>query len=956
MSTSYMNYAERLNLPLSPQSPSTPGTPSTVPNSFAPSPSQYKAYSPYTTSLPPFSPQSLQSSQSYAPHGGSAPANKKNDVQRYAPYVPPTLKLENLFVPLDSNSNASYPSPVSPNNQSFASNSPSTSISPLPDAQIIAPYLPPSPVNNKSPTPPASQPCAPRVSPASANDWRSAPGAPTTPVNNQPIIQSYASSVSSTPLYKKASIHSTSSASAPYVSSPLRDSNVSSGTVHSQAHIAYPTAFNSPSSTSYKTQNSAYAKPPSSTPTPPGTRNVPSPPMNEELPLSPTSQPKASYVSSSPGESQSYATHAPLGPAYSQSDFPYHAPSPVHEQPLNLTTLQSSVSYNLSAPMINRPSIQSGSSAPVINQPNVSFIASDPLKDKIPISSVSSSSIPHMPPPPLNTEPNSSHTASVQDQIYYSISSSSLPGTQNGSPALANTQPIANSGSSIPTSYQSNPSYAASIPLDNKLPLLHLLRRLRPHLRRTHLRMHDPPPMNQTFEPASQPNQGFGSPTNQFLYTPKVTPTSGMVPTIPVYDPQRMNQAYVPVDSSPSLAFPPGKRGLYTPEPTSTGVSTPRFPLPPGAASATERETKSSWGKRFVGNILVTRGIRAGVTSVASSVKLPAMLSPWGDNNPATLPNVRRRDAILLAGSHFGAEAVVSGSLTFAGGLLVDVVRCLSEQAVDQAILDRIQFDEAKILRTTSVKSLQITIKHQLMGVDADLRFFGERSAPLTLLSCAKGWFCPYLYSSGRTPSVPRSQNFAVAQCFGPFLNADSALAHKVLAEGVATMSLCNPDPAHTPVNGHYRLIVLFAGISPWRTQAWSQARIPGQAKLMLHLINGCPALVIPVLAGGGAQGTLGQGAPICAWSAWTLAQMTSNMEYAPERHYEELFRFLESMMSVPDVESRIQGGGSGGWRNALARGLQMMIKAVVATKDIADPKVLSMIDPERAGIVMFRY
>lgn len=164
-------------------------------------------------------------------------------------------------------------------------------------------------------------------------------------------------------------------------------------------------------------------------------------------------------------------------------------------------------------------------------------------------------------------------------------------------------------------------------------------------------------------------------------------------------------------------------------------------------------------------------------------------------------------------------------------------------------------------------------------------------------------------------------------------------------------MSLCDPDPAHTPVNGHHRLIVFFAGISPWRTQAWSQARIPGQAKLMLHLINGCPALVIPVIVGG-VQSIPGQGAPICAWSAWTLAQMTLNMDYAPERHHDELFRFLESIVSVLDVEAAKREG----WRNALTRGLQMMIKGAVATKEIVDPKVLSMIDPERAGIVMLRY
>lgn len=83
---------------------------------------------------------------------------------------------------------------------------------------------------------------------------------------------------------------------------------------------------------------------------------------------------------------------------------------------------------------------------------------------------------------------------------------------------------------------------------------------------------------------------------------------------------------------------------------------------------------------------------------------------------------------------------------------------------------------------------------------------------------------------------------------------------------------------------------------------------------------------------------------------------MTSNMDYAPERHYEELFRFLESMMSVPNVEAGKNAAAGRGWRDALARGLQMMIKGAVATREIVDPKVVGMIDPERAGIVMFRY
>lgn len=966
MSTSYMNYAEKLNLPMSPQwpsNPSTPTTPTTAPQSFAPSQSLYKAYSPYSPSPPPNSPQSPQP---YTRYQGPAPVNQKLDAQQFAPYTPAIPVYETPSVLLASNSNASYSPTASSDDHSFATNSSSKLMSPWPDTQIYAPYVSPTSVNNKKLTPSTSQPNAADASPVTANDWPSAPSVLPTPVNNQSNVQSQVFSVSS-------------QASAPHVSSPLRASNASSAPASSQADAAHlpPPSTNSSSSTSYAARYPAYEKSPLSMPSPPGTHNISSTLVNEKPSISTTSQPNAFYISSSQGVIQSYATHASSATTYNQPNFPYTAPSPTHEKPL---TSQTPTLYTSSTRPINPLGIQSASSAPVTNQPNISYLASNPVHDKPPVPSASSSSIPHIPPPPPS---NQLYASSSQDQKSHPTSFTSLLCTQNEPSALGIIQPNATFGFSVP---------ASPIPVDTKTPLLPpppsavppppaykphdgyftsrpaLAQILTPPATK-----YDPPPMNQAIEPRAPPNQGLSS--------PKLTPTSGTAPAIPAYDPQYMNQPYVPVASSPSLASPPGVQSPYAPEARSTGVSTLQFPLPPAASAEVEGEMKSSWGKRLVGNMLITRGIRAGVTSVASSVKLPAMLSPWGDNNPITLPNVRRREVILLAGSPFGADAIVSGSPTFTGGLLVDAMRCVSKPVVDQAILDRIRFDEARMLRTTSVKSLQITIKHQLMGLDANLCFYGERSAPLTLLSCAKGWFCPYLYASGRTPSVPRSQNFAIAQCFGPFLHgkhdqhlptpsqndsspvnppspltADSALAQKVLAEGVATMSLCDPDPAHTSVNGHQRLIVFFAGISPWRTQAWSQARIPGQAKLMLHLINGCPALVIPVIAGGGVQGTPRQGAPICAWSAWTLAQMRSNVEYSSERHYEELFQFLESMVSVPDVEAWNLGGGSWGWRDVLAQGLRMMIKGAVATNETVDPKVLGVIDPERAGIVMFRY
>lgn len=783
MSTSYMNYAEKLSLPMSPQSPVNPhisSSPTTAPLSSAPSKSSYKAYSPYDSPSPlPYSPQS---SRPYPSYGGPALASKKSDAQQYAPYVPPPV-YEKSSVPLDSHLNPLYYSPISPSNQSFATYASSMSTSPQPNVQIYTPYVPPTPVNDNLPTPPASQASFPHAPPVAAETWSSTPSVPPAPANN-PSNHYVAPSVSSTQLCEDPSIHSTITATTPYICSPLRASNFSSASAASQAHKAIipSTSIHSTSSTSFTARNPLFEKLPTSTPSPPGTHNVLSASTNEYLSMPVVSPPMKASNFSSPGGNQSYDTHALSAPADDQANIQYTAPSPAYRKSLNPPTPQPPASYV--------PSNQSAPSTPVTNQSNVSYVVSIPIHDNHPISSVSSSSMPHTPPLLPNNQRGSSHVASIQAQENHSTSSTSLRGSQNGPLAPANNQPIAATKISIPTRDQPHPSCAALISPDSKTPLpppppstvysppayqLHdgyftsrpaLTGILTPPTMK-----HDPSPNNHTLDPATQATQGLASPTTQTSYTPRLNPTPGTTPVTPVYNPQCMNQAYGSTAQSTTLAFTQRGQYPYTPELTPTGASTPQFPPPPGAAAATGVETKSSWGKRFVGDMLITRGIRAGVTSVASSVKLPAMLSPWGDNNPVTLPNLRRRDMVLLAGSHFGAEAIVSGSLTFASGLLVNAMQRVTEQVVDQTILDRIRFDEAKILRTTSVKSLQITIKHQLMGVDADLRFYGERSAPLNLLSYGKGWFCPYLYASGRTPSVPRLQNFAVAQCFGPFLN-----------------------------------------------------------------------------------------------------------------------------------------------------------------------------------------
>ena len=91
--------------------------------------------------------------------------------------------------------------------------------------------------------------------------------------------------------------------------------------------------------------------------------------------------------------------------------------------------------------------------------------------------------------------------------------------------------------------------------------------------------------------------------------------------------------------------------------------------------------------------------------------------------------------------------------------------------------------------------------------------------------------------------------------------SGDYLLAHKLLSESAHTLALCDPNP--TVDIGTNRMVILFTGISPYRG-VWSQSRRPGCGTIIFHLLDGCPALIIPVT----------NRAPICAWSPWTLAQM----------------------------------------------------------------------------------
>lgn len=102
--------------------------------------------------------------------------------------------------------------------------------------------------------------------------------------------------------------------------------------------------------------------------------------------------------------------------------------------------------------------------------------------------------------------------------------------------------------------------------------------------------------------------------------------------------------------------------------------------------------------------------------------------------------------------------------MTFSGSLLQEAISTFTETVIEATFLDPrdrkkaeklpgeegldcVCTEEHVILQTTSVKSIKISIEHKLIGIDADLRFFQTRPCPvLQRGSCAKGWFCPYVW------------------------------------------------------------------------------------------------------------------------------------------------------------------------------------------------------------------
>ncbi|KAJ6590494.1 hypothetical protein DFH09DRAFT_1139500 [Mycena vulgaris] len=313
----------------------------------------------------------------------------------------------------------------------------------------------------------------------------------------------------------------------------------------------------------------------------------------------------------------------------------------------------------------------------------------------------------------------------------------------------------------------------------------------------------------------------------------------------------------------------------------------------------------------------------------------------------------------------------------------------------------------SKRLETTGVKVLLITLKYKMTTTDAALGFYRssvhkDNSLFATVkdyLAIEKGWFSPYLFASGRRPIIPRTMKPDIVFCHGPFLEGDYRVGQTLLSESAMVIALCAappPTPPSTPPEHHHslsfpkmpslsnllrsrppspsepehtltalppppvprRMVILCVGLKPHRT-LWTTSARPSESVINYILLNGCPAIVVPVKVG----------APLVAWDSLTLEELWKVELPADEPEAESttpaqgkfgglvnvFFEYLDMCVDWervvvsgdPEKPSDMDG------RKALKSALGLLVAAAVRSGNSKEVK--KEVDKERSGIAMWR-
>ena len=142
-------------------------------------------------------------------------------------------------------------------------------------------------------------------------------------------------------------------------------------------------------------------------------------------------------------------------------------------------------------------------------------------------------------------------------------------------------------------------------------------------------------------------------------------------------------------------------------------------------------------------------------------------------------------------------------------------------------------------------------------------------------------------------------------------------------------------------------MFVGFIGIDPFRG-VWTQSRRPEEAKLLVHIANGVPGLVIPVLPG----------APYQLWSTLPLLSLLRLPADSPAypTHIAAVVALLSSIIdwNAFHLPSDAKSTSKEDKEAALTRALELVFEAMRLLRGVEVVK--KRVDAERAGVVGLRF
>jgi hypothetical protein len=181
-----------------------------------------------------------------------------------------------------------------------------------------------------------------------------------------------------------------------------------------------------------------------------------------------------------------------------------------------------------------------------------------------------------------------------------------------------------------------------------------------------------------------------------------------------------------------------------------------------------------------------------------------------------------------------------------------------------------------------------------------------------------------------------------------------------------------SPEPALTALPAPpkpRRLVLVLVGLDPHR-KLWTTSQRPGESVVQYHLLNGCPAVVVPAKVG----------APLLAWLGLTLEQLWKVQLPPPEGSVDlaavaaaaqggladeeaersfagvvsVLFEYLDLCVDwgrvvVPEGEGASEEEKKGKVKEAV----MLLVAAAIRSKD--SKQVQKEVDKERAGLAMWR-